>query len=268
MKVHIHPLWGGERHSSGWGCGIPTAEGHFAEILANWKVSQQTPSTSGSEGTLLSNLAKGGWNSVLIAAWESLGWEKSKWVLMDPWQLKPDNCKWKIKCFFAEGLINRMRRPSWETIDLRFLYIQLQRASFSIACFSQIQVIVNNGGKTRGNWIIFLCWRSPRRHESAIQWEAPLRKQYKKDSLKHGLSFSGRKITPKSHLVLPAVLANPDLTRGTALPFSSCVRIFVVTAQEFSVIAWCFNASLAEVGVLPSWFFLLSLRAEQACEQP
>lgn len=58
------------------------------------------------------------------------------------------------------------------------------------------------------------------------------RKQYKKDSLKHGLSFSERENLPKSHLVLPAVLVNADLPRGTALSFSCCVRIFVIAAQE------------------------------------
>jgi len=88
---------------------IALSYGHLqAEILALWKVSQKTLSAWGSKGTFLSGLAKGELKGVSITAYESLDWEKSKWVLTDPQQLKPDNCKLRIKCLFGECLINCM----------------------------------------------------------------------------------------------------------------------------------------------------------------
>lgn len=49
---------------------------------------------------------------------------------MDAQQLKADNCKLRIKCLFAECLINPMGQLSWETTVLHFFISSAPDSAF------------------------------------------------------------------------------------------------------------------------------------------
>lgn len=144
-----------------------------------------------------------------------------------------------------------------------FLDIVSSRQRLSQVCFSQIQVTVNNGEKPRRNWIIFLCWRK----KPLAPWISLLVGSTTSWATQEGFSEAWSVLLAAGENP-PKILSCSSCCANQPWSYSGDGFVFLQLRQgicrhcagEFSVIAWCFNPSPAEVGVLPRWFLLLYVK--------